>query len=669
MKKRLLILTFATSLLIAGCGNDITSQNSTNAEQTISNSEKGETTMSSDVKKEKVFPEEMYETEELPEDRSYYYTDIKDHTSNSEDIAKAFQNKYQNEEDGMVESNITYGELYVNGKLQESVTSQYKSSEEIYYMFYGNNKARIVDRAGGLAFSVPTNTIIKPNFEFSKYRTQYKTDDYCLTVTIENKNVYNNWETYRNEWLTRNIISEGTAQSDKNIQAFFKANNLSYTREPQKNTQLIEGYEIEMASILISDNEEIEFPYYNIAIVRKPKAVKDFLFFVMKSKNDMSADFDNIIKSIKTFVGYGNKELREKFELKVPTYYSEETQRYYKKLMEQEYTEWGIFNHSMTVGGNLFKIQMKNDLYKDRMGYDFGLMPTYTHTGNGKGDGGFPLNDARELAGGNGFNGKPVLQFTLQYTANNNLSTFGYIPIFDIYRGKLDDYFRKMAASMKQYGKPILFRLNNEMNTDWCSYSGIVTLCDPDIFAATWERMAKIFIEEGCDNILFIFNPTAKTFPYCSWGEDLCYLPSRRYIQILGLTAYEYNNYTNEDPKSFAELYQNLYEKNLPAWENYPAIISEFGCGAGGEYSGKPYRNVKTQATWVKDMFEYLNYWRMDYDFVSQIKGAIWFNADDYAGDKISNLLLLDTEKNKETIEEFKKGLEVTDTLRNKEAN
>ena len=50
---------------------------------------------------------------------------------------------------------------------------------------------------------------------------------------------------------------------------------------------------------------------------------------------------------------------------------------------------------------------------------------------------------------------------------------------------------------IKEFGHPIFFRLNNEMNTDWTSYCGIANMADPYIFANTWERMYKIFQEEG----------------------------------------------------------------------------------------------------------------------------------------------------------------------------
>jgi hypothetical protein len=183
----------------------------------------------------------------------------------------------------------------------------------------------------------------------------------------------------------------------------------------------------------------------------------------------------------------------------------------------------------------------------------------------------------------------------------------------------------------------------------------------------TWERMASIFKEVGADNILYIFNPTGKTFPYCNWGEDLCFLPSLEYVQILGLTYYEYNNYFDEDPRSFFELYEELYEKNSPYWNDYPAIISEFGCGSGGNYpSGTKYRNELTQAVWVEEMFDLLNNARKQYEFLDQIKGAVWFNANDDVGAKTTNLLIIDKENTPTTIEMFAYGLQETASIKNK---
>lgn len=116
--------------------------------------------------------------------------------------------------------------------------------------------------------------------------------------------------------------------------------------------------------------------------------------------------------------------------------------------------------------------------------------------------------------------------------------------MFDILRGRHDEAFRRLAKDIKAYGKPVLFRLNNEMNTDWTSYCGMITLLDPDIFVMTWQRLYDIFEEEGVDNCIWIWNPIADSCPYSSWGEDLCYNPGTEYFQLLGATSYEMNNGT-----------------------------------------------------------------------------------------------------------------------------
>ena len=79
--------------------------------------------------------------------------------------------------------------------------------------------------------------------------------------------------------------------------------------------------------------------------------------------------------------------------------------------------------------------------------------------------------------------------------------------LYSTYDGDLQNYdlpvngryelaLRDLAQRIKAYGKPVLFRLNNEMNTDWTSYCGMMTLNDPDIFQATWRYLYNFFIEK-----------------------------------------------------------------------------------------------------------------------------------------------------------------------------
>lgn len=613
--------------------------------------------------KKTVFPDYMYEEDNEVMDE-YSLKDVNNFKSEKEDINKAFKDNYVDDANLINKDTITYGELFLANKRCDNLAYISNNEEDAHYIFYANNKARVVSRAKGYALTLPTNKTLKVNFNFSLYRDQYINDEFTLSISNEKVNPDRyTWDIYHDEWIFR-YLCESASTSKEQVKTYMDSNNLAFTRENVKiNKSLLTGYDCEIYSIEIKDHENIAKPFYNIAVVR-PSNARTFTFIVMKSKTNMDNEFDDMIRSFKKLSVFGKASKVSEFDLKIPPYLNEETQRYYKKLMEQNYTEWGIFSYSMFSNPKYKqsqeeKIKNRKIYLEGLMDYEFGIIPTYSHCGRITDDyqETFPVETANRFAGGNGFNNKPVIQYTLQFTASNNEGLYGYTPMFDILRGKYDNYFKKLASDIKAYGKPVLFRLNNEMNSDWVSYCGQVTLMDPDIFSLTWERMAKILKDEGCDNILYIFNPTGKTYPFCNWGEDLCYLPSLKYVQILGLTYYEYNNYTNDEkPQSFFELYSWLYEKNIPQFKKYPAIISEFACGAGGETTGEAYRNKDSQAEWVKEAFTQLNHLRSD-EFINQIKGAVWFDANDYYNDQVKNLLVLNEFKTYNTIKAFKEGL------------
>jgi hypothetical protein len=65
-------------------------------------------------------------------------------------------------------------------------------------------------------------------------------------------------------------------------------------------------------------------------------------------------------------------------------------------------------------------------------------------------------------------------------------------------------------------------------------------------------------------------------------------------------------------------------------------------------------------------MFDLLNNARKQYEFLDQIKGAVWFNANDDVGAKTTNLLIIDKENTPTTIEMFAYGLQETASIKNK---
>lgn len=542
---------------------------------------------------------------------------------------------------GLFAGDIERTQCYVNGALADALPVK-PEKNDVKQIFFAGGNARIVNMPDGYVFTLPADDFT-PDYFWSAQRSRYVSDRFILNVSREDKNPYANkekcWEIYLTEWLERYIGDD----------SFLRDNNITRTRATVERDDMIPGYTVRNYDLYINNPCEIAMPHYNIAVVRKADANVVFFLFVMKSATDMTEKFDAMVKSFKEIWRIGTaKNADVAFDCPTPDYWNAETKAYYEKLKSQDHTEWGFFRASMVDKDDPAFDHQDGRIAADynRMktllgGYDYEIMPTYTHLLYGTRPNAFPMEQALKFAGGNGFNGKPVLQYTYQFTASNNVDLAAYTPTFDIMRGKFDDQLRQLARDIKAYHHPVLFRLNNEMNTDWTSYSGIVNLIDPDIFIITWERLYRIFMEEGVDNTMWIFNPISVSTPYSNWGEYFTYIPKPECVQILGLTAYERGNEV-DDFTSFELHHRRLFQKNSPYFDNYPWVISEFGVGAGGErnydYEAGKWlcrpmaRNLDLQVQWIDEMFEcFARRTEPGYEFVKNIKGAIWFGANDYA--------------------------------------
>ncbi|MBQ9415212.1 MAG: hypothetical protein IJU16_08835 [Clostridia bacterium] len=584
------------------------------------------------------------------------------------------------ETDGL--SAITEMDLYTNGELSDAQYALTTKDNKVIYRT--ESKQRVVNYPSDYQIDIPLGWT--PDYSLSALRCQYSSDEYVLTVSRENKSTYGNtasgWNTYLTEWLNRFIQAP-----DSGYHYFFEYNNLSYSRDPGEKEVTINGtkYTIMTYDIQINNGSSwsnpkpdmaVGMPYYSIAIVRQSNRYNLFYLFVLKSTGPTYPMMDRIVRSFKPTTHSGTAvNSCGQYELKIPENWSDETKAYYNKIQNQTSVDWGFYTISIPATSDSSYTYNKQRFIEgytalhDALDWDYEILPTYTHVSWSGRKAQFPLEMANEYAGGNGFNGKPVLQFTYQFTDNNNENLERYTPMFDILRGNYDATFRTMAQGIKEYGKPVLFRVNNEMNTDWTSYCGLVTLLDPDIFVKTWQRLYDIFEEEGVDNCIWIFNPISKSTPYCNWGEDLCYMPGSDYVQLIGLTCYEFGN--GQSLSTFKNLYTELYNKNKNYYINYPWIISEFAAGAGGE---KRYdwganawvdtelgRNQQLQAEWVNALFDcFDNNQTVANAFCKNIKAAVWFSANDYSKvdgkSIITNYLKLD-EGVAGTIEVFKERL------------
>lgn len=556
-------------------------------------------------------------------------------------------------------------QLYINNVFDnEMYDGMVKDGVDAKYLFYSDDTVRFVDRTSGYAFNLKTDKNFEGDFSLGKYRSKIYNDETTLTISKETKNPYKSWSTYRDEWLIRYINNE----------EYLKDNNLSYTEDVIfESTSILPSHCVSVFSIKINNPGNIKKMYYNIGIVRDEYDFNgsEFYLFVMKSSSNKNQEFKDMLSSFYKVECKGDLVNHyDNMELVSNPLWSEDTKKYFDKLVNQERTDWGIYTAN-TDNPNVLKGKIKD--LEEAMDYEFEIVPTYQHLLSGGSKIDFPTQSTINVASGNGFNGKKVLQFSYQFTSNNNNVSSGnttdcYTPMFDILRGEPQEYdffdirsqiyrsFKLLAEGLKSYKEPVLFRLNNEMNTDWTSYCGLMTLIDPDIFAATWRCLYNYLEDKGVNNTIWIFNPVADTTPYSAWGEDMCYFPGVKYVQALGLTYYEDNNNGKVNSTTFRKDYTKLYNKNYETWKNYPWIISEFGCGAGGNASGERYRNQSSQTDYVLGMFEDFNN-RKDNPYLQNIKGAVWFSVNDLSDGKVTNQYELVIDKLPTTIQAFKEGL------------
>ena len=314
------------------------------------------------------------------------------------------------------------------------------------------------------------------------------------------------------------------------------------------------------------------------------------------------------------------------------TIWSAETEALYEKLNDfSAPMDWGIFLQDFYVSG------FDNELtaMEEKLDYTFPLILYYRH---------FPTHEFPTDVMQENYEAGRLVELTLQLTDNNNTDMFAKSPLLEIYRGSMDEELRAWARAAADFGHPFLFRLNNEMNSDWTSYGGVVNLADSAIFTAVWQRIYRIFEEEGVDNCLWIFNPHDRQAPPSDWNNSLAYYPGNEYVHLIGVTGYNNGTYYTqwaEEWREFDVIYDQILEEYEPRFGSFPWIITEFASsGVGGD-----------KVAWIENMFEHI-------DNYPNIRMAVWFSFadfDDANGGTPARTYWLD--ETPETLEAFRQGL------------
>jgi len=214
-----------------------------------------------------------------------------------------------------------------------------------------------------------------------------------------------------------------------------------------------------------------------------------------------------------------------------------------------------------------------------------------------------------------------------------------YSLTYNLLSGKHDEWLRQYARDVAEFGRPLLFRFNNEMNGDWCAYSAYWSSKDASLYVDSYRYLYRIFAEEGADNVLWVWNPHDGSYPPFAWNDKLLYYPGDAYVDIVGLTGYNAGTYyPGEEWRGFREIYDPLYASYDALFPHKPLIITEFASNSvGGD-----------KVAWIKEAMENLPRY-------PRISVAIWWNHADFHGIIPARRYWLD--ETPETLAAFKDGL------------
>lgn len=280
---------------------------------------------------------------------------------------------------------------------------------------------------------------------------------------------------------------------------------------------------------------------------------------------------------------------------RVDAFRHDETDQYFKDtFVENTDVAWGIFDPSTHYELTYVdKIEEDTGIALDIIleYYDLGYLPR--------------LDMMRRIT-----DSGRVLELTYQ---TSKYGAFNADYLYEVLDGKYDETIDDLINRIVELDRPVLFRPNNEMNGDWCSYNAMYTHKDSEVFRTFWRWLHDRFETAGADNVIWVWNPNWGDFPEVQWNTYMNYFPGEAYVDVIGLTGYNTGTYyPDESWRSFSEIYLPMLWEYNRKFSGFPYMITEFGSSATGGNKGE----------WIASALETIG--------KLNIKAAVWWNHVDY---------------------------------------
>lgn len=510
-------------------------------------------------------------------------------------------------------------ELYENGV--RTTSDQYVQVKDNKKFYYSGDTKRVVNYTDGYILDMPADWV--PDFTVSTARAEYKNDDVTLIVSDETEalGIYGSTDSAL-EALFRFI---GTDE-------YMRKNRVEKLGEDT--VTFNEDFSVYTLKLHLQDCPEGTKCYYTYAVFYNDLKMTYMMFKCVDDR-----DFAEVYNTYQSIYDKGAPIDTIAYPEGGSDSWNDETAALYDRIMNTDHVIWGMVN------GNIEQHPLKRQypILEKQLDHKFEVVTSYSDQMSFD----FDVDAAREI-----YEDGRIVQFTYHFAYDyGNSNTMGSVAsVLDVYRGEVDDDLRKFAKSVVELGQPMLFRLNNEMNSDWTTWSATNAMNDTEIFTETWKRMYNILEEEGANEyLIWIWNPQGRaTGPMFCWNDLRMYFPGAKYVHMLGLTGYNFGDDTTWT--SFGDMYQALSDYYTPYFGDWGWILSEFGCSDSSEDPA----NENRKAEWITEMFDCFEENRFP-----NIKSAVWFNGNDYDGaGNITHEIALG--RDAASREAFKEGLDRT---------
>ena len=327
---------------------------------------------------------------------------------------------------------------------------------------------------------------------------------------------------------------------------------------------------------------------------------KKMVYTILIKSSFKIEDYSSYIESFKVIKLSKPKEIAPKIKYASNRKFNAETETFYNKYFRNsQKVEWGIYQYDYLETHELKKIESRID-------HKFKLLLLYSEF-NEK----YDYQQVRAFLD-KAYSENRVVELTLQpkkYHQQGN-------ELFRVLDGYYDEFLHAYAKDVADFSHPVLFRFGNEMNGDWCEYSGYRMSLDTELYREMYRYIYNIFEEHNTRNVIWVWNPNGKSFPDFNWNSEEMYYPGNEYVDVLGLTLYNTGNfYDGEEWTEFSKLYTPLYKKAMKQYD-MPFMITEFSCARKGGNKEK----------WTEQMLS-------EIEKFPNIKFAVWWNGADFTPD------------------------------------